>query len=88
MARRPLTISESPMRERLVGTVIAVIDISSGGGSFVTKRTHTWRDGSTSMAASGLASRCGGGGSKRAEHRGVIRLLYRRNYGEVDQRRQ
>jgi hypothetical protein len=30
-------ISESPMRERLVGTAIAVVDIRSGGSSFVTK---------------------------------------------------
>jgi hypothetical protein len=37
MARRSLTISESPMRERLVGTVIAVVGIRSGGSSFVTK---------------------------------------------------
>jgi hypothetical protein len=50
-ARRPLTISESPMRERSAGTAMAVVGIRSGGGSFVTKRTRTWRDGSASMAA-------------------------------------
>jgi hypothetical protein len=57
MARRPLTISESPMRERLVSTTIAVVGIRSGGGSFVTKCTRTWRDGSMSMAASGIGER-------------------------------
>jgi hypothetical protein len=50
-ARRPLTISESPMRERSAGTAMAVVGTRSGEGRFVKKRTRTWRDGSASMAA-------------------------------------
>jgi hypothetical protein len=53
------------MRERSAGTAMAVVGIRSGGGSFVTKRTRTWRDGSASMAAS--AGGGGGGGGKGAE---------------------
>jgi hypothetical protein len=45
------------MRERLVSTTIAIVGICSGGGSFVMKRTRTWCDGSTSMAASGIGER-------------------------------
>jgi hypothetical protein len=44
MARRPLTISESPMRERLVSTTIAVVGIRSGGGSLVHAHLARWVD--------------------------------------------
>ena len=50
-ARRLLTISERPMRERSAGTAMVAGGARSGGGSLVTKRTRTWREGSASMAA-------------------------------------
>jgi hypothetical protein len=50
-ARRLLTISERPMRERSAGTAMAAGGARSGGGSLVTKRTRTWREASASMAA-------------------------------------
>jgi len=50
-ARRLLTISERPMRERSAGTAMVAGGASSGGGSLVTKRTRTWSEGSASMAA-------------------------------------
>jgi hypothetical protein len=42
---------------------MAVGGARSGGGSFVTKRTRTWRDASASMAAAAADGRrvCGGG---------------------------
>jgi hypothetical protein len=60
-ARRPLTISESPMRERSAGTAMAVVGTRSGDGSFVTKRTRTWRDGSATMAAAEKVFACSNG---------------------------
>ena len=50
-ARRLLTISERPIRLRSAGTAMAAGGARSGGGSFVTKRTRTWREGSLSIAA-------------------------------------
>lgn len=47
-----MTISERPMRESSAGTAMAVGGARSGGGSFVTKRTRTWRDGSAASMAS------------------------------------
>ena len=72
-ARRLLTISERPMRVRSAGTAMAAGGARSGGGSFVTNRTRTWREGSLSIAATAdgmRARRCwcrrgGGGGTGR-----------------------
>lgn len=55
-ARRLLTISERPIRERSAGTAMAAGGARSGAGSLVTKRTRTWREGSASMAAAAAAA--------------------------------
>lgn len=65
-----MTISERPMRVRSAGTAMAAGGARSGGGSFVTKRTCTWREGSSSIAATADGRRArrwwrrGGGGGK------------------------
>jgi hypothetical protein len=60
------------MRVRSAGTAMAAGGVRSGGGSFVTKRTRTWRDGSSSIAATADGGgarrwwcRAGGGGRRR-----------------------
>jgi hypothetical protein len=54
------------MRERSAGISKSVVDIRSGGSSFVMKRMRICRDGESSMVARG----------KWAEHGVVSRHLY------------
>jgi hypothetical protein len=49
------------MRERSAGTAMAVVGTRSGDGSFVTKRTRTWRDGSATMAGAEKVFACSNG---------------------------